>query len=422
MQNQKDFLFATSCSIQPTRYLGRTRNAAVGPALWSLPIEYASGNFYPAADLRTDMTYGPLVQMITATYGKGRAIGFSDSTTFSNFSAQLPGKPEMLLSSINWLNHRNRWSWLNFAFLLLSMLLFAAAVVVVFGTPRHHGTRLAMIAVGVCVAALSMAFFTGLSRRAYPLPRPNLEVPKVVIEKQYSEYEIPISGFVKDHQQSYNIFYMWTMRVGFFPYLRDSFDDAIAENPPVMVMINPANITPNGRDFVDHVDAENVKQNVIPKLKKYVEDGGRLLLMDDVDNEMTMSNMILEAFDMHLEKPLYMRAGQKPAVTTLTNTEGEVLCTAPVTYTVTGGEPLITAANGKVVLARKKVGKGTLAVMGASKRFCDAQMGMSHSAKPRADSLKVYFLEFAILRGMMNDDLEEELLGIKEELAGYNIR
>lgn len=445
MQNQKDFLFATSCSIQPTSYFlgrmrpfGRTRNAAVGPALWSLPIQYAAGNFYPQVELRTDMTYGPLVQMITATYGKGRAIGFSDSTTFSNFSTQLPGKPDLLLSSMNWLNHRNRWSWLNCAFFLLSVLSFAAAFVIVRGTPRHQGTRLAMIAVCVCVAALSMAFFTGLARKAYPILQPKLPVPKVVFEKQYSEYEIPTSGFVKDHQQSYNMFYLWTMRLGFFPFLRDNFDDAIAENPPVMVMINPANITPPGRNFVDHVDNENVKKNVIPKLREYMENGGKLLLMDDVDNEMTMSNMILEAFGMNLEKPPYMRAGQRAAQATLYNTAGEAIGTAAVAYTVVGGEPLITTANpnlatavgarrpttanNKVVLARKKIGKGTLVVMGASKRFCDAQMGMTYSAKPRADTIKVYFLGFAILKGMMYDNLDEELLNIKKELAQYGIR
>jgi hypothetical protein len=432
MQNQKDFLFATSCSIEPIDYFGPTRNAAVGPALWSLPIEYASGNFYPSVDLRTDMTYGPLVQLITATYGKGRAIGFSDSTTFSNFSTQLPGKPDLLLSSMNWLNHRNRWSLFNCIFFLLSLVFFAMAGAVVYQTPRHQGTRLAMVAVGVCVAALSMVLFTALTRSAYPMPQPKqdsdgvpLRVPKVVFEKQYSEYEIPIGGFVKDQQKSYNMFYLWTMRLGFFPFLKDNFDDALAENPQVFVMINPTNITPAGRDFVDHADAKNVEDNVIPKLKKYVEDGGKLLLMDDVENEMTMSNMILRPFGMRLEKG-YAPAGRGAApATTLLNTAGQVIGTAPVTYTVVGGDPLITTGSNKVVLARKKFGKGAVVVMGASKRFCDAQMGVSYSARPRANLMKVYFLQFAILRGLMNenpDALDAELRRINEELAEYGIR
>ena len=421
VHNQKKFLFATSCSIEPLSYFGRTRNAAVAGGLWSLPIEYASGNFYPQADLRTDMTFGPLIQMITATYGKGRAIGFSDSTTFSNFSAHLPGKSDMLLSSMNWLNRENRFSFLNGVFLVLSVLCFAGAFAVTYGTPRHHGTRFAAIAVGVCAGAVAMWAFTFFTHLSYPLPEPEREVPKVVFEKQYSEYEIPISGFVKDQQKSFAIFYQWVLRLQYFPFLTDTLDQAIAKEPHILVMINPTNITPPGRDFVDHADAENIHQNVIPKLRKYLNSGGKLLLMDDVENENSMSNMILGAFGMRLDAG-YRRPGRQAAMTELLNAEDKAVCSVPSGYSISGGEPLMTTLDKKVVLARKRVGKGVLLVMSASKRFCDSRMGLSQSQKPRsADTIKAFYLQFAILRGLMKDKLDEELLQIDDKLLEVGI-
>jgi len=443
VHNQKEFLFAVSCSIEPLSYFGRTRNAAVGPGLWALPIEYHSPNFYPKAEIRTDMTFGPLVQLIAATRGKGRVVGFVDSTTFSNFSSQLPGKPELLLSSINWLNRKNRLSYFNGVFLALSVLFFAAAFAVTLNTPRHHGTRLAAISAGVCAAALAMALFTALTRKAYPLPQPRKGMPKVVFERQYSEYVMPSEGFVKDQDNSYSIFFQWVQRLQYFPFLKDSIDEALAEKPDILVMINPADITPPERDFVDHPDTENVRKVLVPKLRTYLEEGGKLLLMDDIENEKSMSNMILEDFDMRLDAG-YLPPGRKLGHTTLINAEGKPVCLAPSGYFIVGGEPLLTRKDGKAVLARKTIGKGTLVVMSASKRFCDGPypipnqpyykgMGVKQDNKPvirlgggaerpNTELFKAFYLEFALIRGLMNDNLEEELNQLDDELAKLGIR
>jgi|GEM_PF-595599 len=443
MHNQKDFLFAVSCSIEPSGYFGPTRNAAVGPGLWALPIEYHSPNFYPKAEMRTDMTFGPLVQLIAATRGKGRVVGFVDSTTLSNFSSQLPGKPELLLSSINWLNRKNRLSYFNGMFLALSVLFFVGAFAVSLGTPRHHGARLATIAVAVCAAAVSMTLFTGITRKAYPLPEPRRDLPKVVFERQYSEYIMPTEGFVKDQDNSYSIFFQWVLRLQYFPFLKDSIDEALAEKPDILVMINPSDITPPGRDFVDHPDTENVQKVLIPQLKAYLEAGGKLLLMDDIENEKSMSNMILEEFGMRLDAGR-LRLGEKPGQTTLLNAEGKPVCLAPSGYFIIGGRPLLTRTDGKVVLARKSIGKGTLVVMSASKRFCDGPypmpnrpyykgMGVKQDNKPviklgagaerpNTELFKAFYLEFALIRGMMNDNLDEELNQLDDELIKLGLR
>jgi len=432
VQNQRDFLFATSCSIQRTNYFGPARNAAVAGGLWSLPIEYASGNFYPQVVLRTDMTYGPLIQLITGTKGKGRVIGFTDSTTFSNFSSQLPGKPEMLLSSMNWLNHSNRFTWLNTAFLVASALCLTVAARLAMGTSRHHGTRLAMLAVGVCVAALSMGFFTALTRHSNPMPKPFPQRPlvKVVFEKQYSEYEIPVSGFVKDQQNSFAIFYQWVLRLQYFPFLKYTVDDALAEKPNVLVMINPTTITPKGREFVDHTDAENVERSLVPKLRQYLQDGGSLLLMDDATNEKSLANLILEplAPGMRIEGQRQSTpAGTKPQqqqaqMTAAMDTAGRTVCAVPAGLSVRGGKPLLTTSDGKVVLAEASIGKGKLLVMSASKRFCDAKMGFSQNAAPNADALQAYWLQYAILTGLVEGGTDSEIQKVNKLSTKIGLR
>ena len=433
VQNQRNFLYATSCSVERTGYFGPARNAAVGGGLWSLPIEYASGNFYPAVQLRTDMTFGPMIQLITSTHGKGRVIGFTDSTTFSNFSAQLPGKPELLLSSMTWLNRRNHLNWLNTFFLVASLLCFAGAIVACVGTPRHHGTRIAMLAVGVCVAAATMVMLTAITRRAYPLLQPQRPFTKVVFEKEFSEYEIPVSGFVKDQQKSFSIFYQWVLRLQYYPFLKYTLDEAIAENPDVLVMINPKNITPPGRDFVDHADNDRVLNVLVPKLHAFLNSGGKLLLMDDITNDRSFAHFIVEPLGMWLEgnraaAPAMPGQQQSPPMQAM-DADNRMICTVPTVMdpmyktptllSINGDEmtPLIRTSNGKVVLASKKVGKGTLLVMSSSKRFCDTMMGYSQNNAPSADALSAFRLQYAMLRGLANNNIEEEIAKLATEAA-----
>ena len=429
VQNQKDFLYATSCSVQRTSYFGRARNAAVAGGLWSLPIEYASGNFYPSVILRTDMTFGPMIQLVTGTMGKGRVIGFTDSTTFSNFSTQLPGKPELLLSSMNWLNHANEYNWLNTVFLALSLLCFAAALGLTAGTGRHLGTRLAILCAGVAIAAISMGFFTTLTHAAYPLPKPVHPYTKVVFEKQYSEYEIPVSGFVKDQQKSFAIFYQWVLRLQYFPFLKYTVDEALAAKPDVLVMINPTNIIPEGRTYVEHVDNQNVTKVLVPKLRRYMEAGGKLLLMDDATNEKSIATMLLDPYDMRIEgqrqsTPAGLQPQQQqPQMAMAVDTQGKTACAVPAGLAIKGGTPLLTTSDGKVVLAEKQVGKGKLLVMSASKRFCDAKMGYSQNAAPAsADTLQAFWLQYALLTGLVEGDVNSEVVKVNKLSAKIGLR
>ena len=66
---------------------------------------------------------------------------------------------------------------------------------------------------------------------------------------------------------------------------------------------------------------------------------------------------------------------------------------------------MLARLNGKPVAAAVRRGKGTVTVLGFGSRFTDAVMGVTTDTLPDAAMLKVYQLEYAILRGIVEDHL-----------------
>ena len=102
VQNMPYFCFKVSCSIQPLS--SKCESIIVSQGAKALDIFYPSGNFYPPVKDHSYMPFGAFLQMVGIKAGKGRVVGFSDSTTYSNFEAFIAGKPELLLGTLNWLN------------------------------------------------------------------------------------------------------------------------------------------------------------------------------------------------------------------------------------------------------------------------------------------------------------------------------
>ncbi|MGD8785946.1 MAG: hypothetical protein PVJ60_00860, partial [Phycisphaerales bacterium] len=106
VQNMPPLHFAVSCSIDPGISSGRAAIRSTG--LKNLMADYHASNFYPQVEDRAEMRYGAFVQLWTKHHGAGRVVAFSDSTIFSNFATFEPGKAELMLGMIEWLNYRNR--------------------------------------------------------------------------------------------------------------------------------------------------------------------------------------------------------------------------------------------------------------------------------------------------------------------------
>ncbi|MCK5423074.1 MAG: hypothetical protein KAJ08_12960, partial [Deltaproteobacteria bacterium] len=126
VQNMPYFSFKVSCSIQPLSSSCESIMMSKGGK--TQDIYYPSGNFYPPVKDHTYMPFGAFLQMVGIKFDKGRVIGFSDSTSYSNFEAFIAGKPEALLGALDWLNRENRWGWLRFLFLTLATVCFLLGV------------------------------------------------------------------------------------------------------------------------------------------------------------------------------------------------------------------------------------------------------------------------------------------------------
>ena len=387
VQNMPPFLFAVSCSIEPESYLAQKVILASG--LKSLDIDYHSTNFYPQVKDAANMNFGSFIQMIAVENGEGRVAAFTDSTVFSNFSAFIPGKPELLLGTMDWLNKENQLGWLKYLFLFIAIISFASVFIFLGKLPNDlRFVSLVVISV-VCTIAISISLFSAINKANYPLPEPHNKPIQIYFEREHSNYELPVLGFVEDYKRSYAVFYQWVLRLGFFPGVGHSIEDC-TRNGEMVVIINPQ------RGFSSEETAT---------VREYISRGGKILLMDDASNMDSSANSLLQSFGMKLNNREQTRYN---AIHDVSGSNSWPIGQDYISA-IEGGKPLLLTEGGMPVLSVIKEGKGTLAVMTFSNSFVDIQMGTSERVVPDERLLQRFGLEFAILRGMINDDLEAEL-------------
>ena len=87
------------------------------------------------------------------------------------------------------------------------------------------------LAVVLSVFSLSCALLAcqSLSRKAYPLPQPVTPYTKVVFEQEHGDYELPLQGFTDKADRSFEVFYQWVLRIGYYPFTGRTLTDDLAE-------------------------------------------------------------------------------------------------------------------------------------------------------------------------------------------------
>jgi len=120
INNMPFFLFATSCTLNAPFF---SENVIIGYGLKALKADYSNRNFFPRNPAySTEMEFGLFLQMAGKKYKKGRVLLFTDSTCFSNFYMFMKGKPELILCSMEWLNRKNKYNFLNKIFFMVSLI------------------------------------------------------------------------------------------------------------------------------------------------------------------------------------------------------------------------------------------------------------------------------------------------------------
>ena len=201
------------------------------------------------------MRYGAFVQAWAARHGQGRAVAFTDSTIFSNFCVVQPGKAELMLGMVEWLNHANPWldprPWL----LLLGLVPLAAGLwmadcpdICVSGDKwdcphacATHGVWLVLLAAGTCgwvVASLAVA---GVHRWAMPTPECVRPERCVVIDRTTSTVPLSKGLYTQGDGEGYGLLEAWIARLDCYTVRKEGPE---AFSGDVLVVICPSRSVP----------------------------------------------------------------------------------------------------------------------------------------------------------------------------------
>ncbi len=384
-------MFATSCSLQAPLL---SESVIVGYGLKALKADYSQRSFFPKeAHSASAMEFGLFLQTAASKQGLGRVLFYTDSTCFSNFYMFMPGKPELVLGAIEWLNRRNKYHTLNLWFLLLSLTTPVMASYLARRLPREQLLLWGLS--GVLIGgAIGIATFDALNRRTYRPPEPRTPYPRLIFEAEHSTYYLPVKHLQGKHNTDMHTFYVWTQRLGLIPEVSYSFKKAL-ESGDVLVLINP----------IKSFTPEEVEAFI-----NYVERGGKVLLLDDPRNHTSSTSyQLLNPFDLRISFYEIPKG-------TLVNAAGEVIWQGEHFGEVQGGEPLLfvqplekrsqaksrreSAPPKRPVLALAGRGRGLLAVLGCSYMFTGQVMG-STSTVPDERLRKIYELEYWIFRNIL---------------------
>jgi len=369
------FLFATSCTLEAP---WSAEEVIIGYGLKALDLDYSQKHFFPKHHHSSNMDFGLFLQAAARKYGKGRVLAFTDSTVFSNFWIFIPGKPELLLGSINWLNRRNYLpDNINYILLIPALVLLGITSLLIL-KKRRLGKG---VFITLCSAFLSLPLaihsFHIINSNKYPLPQPHTKFTKVCFELEHSDFFLPILGLVKIPEKSYHTFYVWTQRLGYVPMAMPKLRDAL-KNGDIVIIINP------DKPFTD-IERKQILS--------YVDGGGRVILMDGSLNKNSTANQILRVFDMKI--------GMKTSgISSFYDPSGRKILNTQQSATVEGGEPVLFAENKGPILSLKRKGQGLIVVMADSMLFSDKMLG-STGVVPTPEQLKLYELEFWMLEDLV---------------------
>jgi len=408
-QHMPPMQFAISCSIDPGRSVGRT--VIRGTGLKNLMADYHVTNFYPQPDDKAEMHYGSFVQLWGARYGKGRVLGFSDSTIFSNFATFEPGKPELMLGMIEWLNHRSLLREPRWVMVPLGVILLLAGLILAAGWGTAWPVLLACALAGWSGGVWGTRM---VHRYAMPQPEPKRPLVRVVLDRTISAGRLPVNGFISGEEEGFGIFERLILRQGYFfsrriepegPWqLARHWNDALAgrsvqpgvfEDANLVVFLYPRKApTPRFRN----------------QLVKYVEKGGNVLVIDSPENSDSTANSLLGPFGLELRRGKKAlsgrllpdeRAGAEWTADwpTVDITAAKEVARHP-SKDVRAHIPLARLGE-KIVAAQARYGRGTLTVVGFGSRFTDAQMGISGDVEPDERLREVFELEYRLLRNIV---------------------
>jgi hypothetical protein len=353
-----------------------SQDIIIGRGLGTIGPDYSTDNFLPKELWFPEPHFGAFLQLVTLPFGRGRVVGFTDSSIFSCFSLFMPGRSELLLNMLAWLNRRNAYEWLRLV--LLGIASVAALLMILLVWQRSSLITIPGVVLAVA-ASLTAGWLTAeiISRVSYPPVPPRTPYTKVCFEVSHSpNVEAAFTTYLKE-EEYYTTFYVWTQRVNLVPAIKSGL--TACEGTDLIVIIEPSRTFTKGD---------------IEWLARYLAGGGHVLVLDDPRNIASTAESLLTRFGLSITyHPVY-----KATVRRVDNSEA--ICHVASDRTIVGGDPWIVTDSGDTVASAVTVGHGRLVAIVQSSIFTDAYMGTVKSL-PDEDQLRISSLEFWLLNKVL---------------------
>ena len=368
-------MYAGSCSVDPGWSVGRA--AVWNTGLWSLRADYNMSNFFPEARYHAHMRYGAYIQLWETRYGRGRVLAFTDSTIFSNFSTFEPGKTELMLDMLTWLNHRSLFdsTAVRVVVRLLGLAALAAAVWFIrLRCIRADGEWLLWLACLILGPTAAAAALTDLAPKAAPSMKHPL--PHVVLDRTVSHVPLSAAGFT-DEANGYGLVEQWISRLGYVTS-RAEGRDAFAGDALLI-------LSPTG----------SVSETYRRQLVDYVESGGKLIVFDSPDRAGSTANSLLWPFGLSSLHATDARG-------TLQHDDRWPALELMATCRIDGGEPLFWVGETPVA-ARTRHGQGTVTAIGFGALMNNQAMGGNWMAEPGDYQRLVFTVLYELIQSSVED-------------------
>jgi hypothetical protein len=326
------------------------------------------------------MRYGAFTQLWTTRHGDGRVAAWTDSTIFSNFSAFEPGKTELMLGMLDWLNRRSvldqaslRWT----VFGVLGVLAAATLTSGLYLAWRQQTACVLVLAAGMFGAVAGSAVVAATHRQAMPVHKPARPLVRVVLDRTVSDAPLSRGGFTQDNGLGYGLLEQWIPRLGYFTARRSG---KAAFEGDVLVVVCPQ---------------RSVSEEYRKGLVEFVANGGKLLVMDSPEVSASTANSLLWPFGLavnHSES----RKGKLGLADGWPGIPVQAVCE------VTGGEPFMWVEK-LPVATRISYGRGRVMAVGFASIMNDNGLGGHWMSKTSPEMLTRSDLLFVLVRALVED-------------------
>ena len=345
-------LWGTSCSLTANL---RAEPILIGNHLRGRYLDYGQQSFFAQDGIRPNERFGAILQCAGVRHGKGRVVAFTDSTIFSNFWTFFPGKAELFMGAVGWLN---RWNMVRLTVTLgcVGGLLAYSLARILMG-PRK-------LTLGCYVAALLIAIPAAVRARDlcttqwYALPPAQSHMNVLLFDREYSSADMPDFAMQGKSTSSYQTFYTWVQRLGVIPKCMYSLKDATKAPAGSILMIRPQS---------------ELSPHDLRRLERFFQSGGRLLVLDGMNNPRSMVNLLLQRHGLSID--FHPTQGGALSATDMRDLPNMSISPA---YRVEGGNPVLQAG-GVPILSRIQVDRGEIWACSLADQWSDAALGVSNA-------------------------------------------